>query len=47
MRCHCQAGGDLISITSEAENAWVMANPLAGKTETQNWIGLSDLLVEG
>ena len=24
-----------------------MANPLAGKTDTQNWIGLSDLLVEG
>ena len=24
-----------------------MANPLAGKTETHSWIGLSDLLVEG
>ena len=24
-----------------------MSNPLAGKTSTQNWIGLSDLLVEG
>ena len=47
MRCHCQGGGDLISITSSAENAWVMANPLAGKTDTQNWIGLNDLLVEG
>ena len=47
MRCHCQGGGDLISITSEAENAWVMANPMAGKTETHSWIGLSDLLVEG
>ena len=47
MQCHCQGGGDLISITSSAENAWVMANPLAGKTETHSWIGLSDLLVEG
>ena len=47
VNCHCQGGGDLISISSAAENAWLMANPLAGKTDTQNWIGLNDLLVEG
>ena len=47
VRCRCQGGGDLISITSSAENAWLMSNPLAGKTDIQNWIGLNDLVVEG
>ena len=47
VNCHCQAGGDLISITSSEENAWLMANPLLGKTDTQMFIGLNDLVVEG